>query len=199
MSLSCCQTASKVHWAVFYAKVFLPTCFFVCTSLLFHPLTAAFVTSSLQVQDPASHWQVLWIPCGSCKERKKSSILLSFPPQWNRSRWPSFPCSFSPGANSVPCLCIYSGQTPWSRNQHMSVPNHLFFVRFSISHYWPLSKLLLVVKHWTWQLCITAIPSLMAVGVPTCNLWGAKKVKRELETMLFSEKAKNWPAVIIAT
>lgn len=34
---------------------------------------------------------------------------------------------------------------------------------------------------------------------PTCNPWGVKKVKRELETALFSEKATNWPAGIIAT
>lgn len=143
-----------------------PPCFFVCTSLLFHPLTAAFATSSLQVQDPAPT-RVGYLPTDrywgfpvGATGKGKGSILLLFPPQWNRSRWPSSPCSFSPRAKPVPYGSL--GQTPRSGN-HQMVPNHIFF-------HFPLLALLLVVKHWTQQLYTTPIPALLAVGMATHHL-----------------------------
>lgn len=54
------------------------------------------------------------------KQSKESSILLSFPPQWNRSSWPSSPCSFSPWTNLVLCSCISCSSC--SSSEYSTVP-----------------------------------------------------------------------------
>lgn len=163
MSLSCCQTASKVHWAAFYADVFLPICFFCTYFVAFSSAYCSFchISASPGLCIPLTGTVgSLWELQG--KEREQHFTFISFSVEKKSLAQLSL-FFFTRGKASTVSVYLFRPNTMVKKSADVGAQS-LFVCLFSISHYWPLMKLLLVVKHWTQQLCIAAIPSLVAVG-----------------------------------
>lgn len=154
------------------------------------------------------------VPSGAARRGKRVAFCFHHLLGGVDAAGPALLILFHWGKSSTKTIYFFRPNTKIRRLPDLPGQSHFF----PVSCYWPLLKLFLIGERWTWPLCITPVAAWLPLiwvqcwdiyrcragsccekDLPTCTLLCAKKVKRDLETALFLEKAIIWLIDITAS